>query len=234
MAVKQKGGDLFLERIGTIDPVENVNVAILIDTNVMLEAASLGDLFREAERPLSTPESSWVSSTLQYRIWRARHTTILLWVIAERGITGGILGKEFFDHLERLSPKPESAGVDGTLYVLTVGWVNVVNEMLRKRGLQIGALTEIDHLAKKGAADQELLKIAQREGLPIITNEGNTVTGYSDKKGSGEVNLRGLCHEGGVAVYSPHEYLQELGVNVDHECVRFIQALEEPVMLAYL
>jgi hypothetical protein len=226
-------GELFIDLITSGAHTDRVNVDLLIDTNVMLDATSFADVFKSAELPFFKPGDAWQSRLFQYRRQRARHATILLWVMAERHLVGGILGREYFDMLAKLSPRPK-AGEDATYYVFTVGWANVVKGMLDRRGLQIGALTDVNHRARSGKADAELLAQAKNEALPLITNEGHTVDGYSDTKASGEVSLRGLCHQAGVSVFSPEEYLQHLGVNVGLECDRFIKALEGRIICAYI
>jgi hypothetical protein len=231
--VAKTDGELFIERMSSGAHTDRVDVDLLLDTNVMLDASSLADVFKSAEVPFFKSGDAWQSRQFQYRRQRARHATVLLWVMAERGLVGGLLGREYFDMLAKLSPRPQP-GKDATLYVFTVGWVNVVKEMLDRRGLLIGALHDVQHHARGGKADAELLAQAQKEGLPLITNEGHTVDGYADVKGSGERNLRGLCRDAGVSVFSPQEYLQHLGVDVALECDRFLKALEHPLMLTYL
>jgi hypothetical protein len=147
------------------------------------------------------------------------------------------LGKEVLDILEKVSPLPSFQTpllADGNSYALTTAIVHAINPMLNARGLHLGVLTEVNHQARGNKADAELLRLAKRDRLPIVTNEGYTLGGLSDFKSDGSKSLRGLARDAGVKAYSPREFLDFLRVDIATEAERFIKACERPVIDEYL
>jgi len=251
----QKGGDLFLELIEKSDRALHRKAEVLVDTNVVLEFMSFGDLLREGDKHRDIREvmsfrdtseeelrrsakAAWLSPEHRHRQLRARASITLMWVLAERRCVAAMLGKEVIDILEKISPVPRvlptSLLADGTSYALTTAVVQAIHPMLISRGLHLGALTDVNHRARGNKADAELLRLAQRDSLPIISNEGYTVRGVSDFKTDGSKSLRGLARDRGVKVYTPSEYLSKLGVDPAREAKRFIHACERPMIEEYL
>lgn len=222
--------ELFLKLLATADPASNIQAQLLVDTNVALELYSVGDLLRAGDMAgFGTAKAAWRSEWHRYRQLRARYTVVLAWTLATRAIAAGVLGNELVDMTEKVSPES-----DGTAYSITAGFVHVIMPVLVEHGLRLGALTDVDHNAKGAKADAELLKVAVRDRLPLITNEGLTPRGIVEVRATGKPNLRGLARASGVAVYTPKEYLAHLNVDIATEAKRFVQACEAPVMHAYL
>jgi hypothetical protein len=241
----------------TADPSLFVACDVLVDTNVVLETLSVGDLLREGQRQGArhedwlghawrsdnenyghqSGEAAWRSVGLQYRLRRARASLLLAWALCERRIPAGMLGSEVLIKLLNLSPAASrqrcSLRVDGTGFAITAGIVNVIRPMLISRGLRLNALTAVEHSASGEDADDELLAIAVRDKLPIITHEGLTDRGLSDRKRNKKLNLRGRCHESGVPVYTAEEYLALLAINTAQAGATFLAACEQPILLAY-
>lgn len=256
-APRIRGGDLFLKVIATADPATNRPAELLVDTNVVLELMSFGDLIAEGDKHRDvlelmllgdfghegnsarrSAESAWRSPAYRHRQLRARASILLMWILAERGLVTAMLGKEVFDIMDKVSPIPGGTRYsllsDVTSYALTKAIVNTVYPMLISHGLCLGALTDVNHRARGNKADAELLRLAKSDSLLIISNEGYTLNGLSDFKSDGSKSLRGLGRDIGVKVYSPKEYLGLLRVDMKREAQRFIQACERPLIEEYL
>jgi hypothetical protein len=235
-----KGGDLFLREIAKVDPATNQDARLLIDTNVVVEFMSFGDLLREGDKHRNilelmlfgefsgadsdrrrSAEAAWRSPSHRHRQLRARASIVLMWTLAEKGIVAAMHGKEVLDILDKVSPvprgHPNSLLPDGDSYALTTAIVHAVHETLIRRGLRLGALTEVNHLTTGNRADAELLRLAKRDSLSIISNEGYTSAGVSDYKANGSRSLRGLARDNGVSVYTPREFLDRMGVDLTRE-----------------
>lgn len=248
-------GDFLVELLANTDPTSSEQAQLLVDTNVVLEYMSFGDLFREGDkhqdpgeqvlfgerldevRRRRRAESAWRSPAHRYRQLRARSSILLMWMLSERRIIAAMLGKEVLDILEKVSPLPSAKTpllADANSYAMTTAIVQAINPMLIRRGLYLGALTEVNHRARGNRADAELLRLAKRDDLPIVTNEGYTLAGLSDFKPDGSKSLRGLAHDAGVKVYSPREYLDDMRIDSARESERFIRACENAVLEEYV
>ena len=75
---------------------------------------------------------------------------------------------------------------------------------------------------KGDKADDELLELAARSNLPLITDEGNAAGGLSDTK-NGKLNLRGKAKARGVPVYTPGEWWRRSGYDADAAAIRFTE-----------
>ena len=170
--------------------VDLEHVELLIDTNVIMEIDSIGDLLQLGDK-LGSYEALSASSEYRYRQLRSRHSNLLAWWLNQTQTPASMLGNEVVDLLEgKLAPES-----DPVAYQFTTGIVHVIRPYVWK-WMKLGALLEVNHLAVKEDADSELLRIATEESIPIITNEGLTQSGLSDVKRNGDKNLRGRCHEG--------------------------------------
>lgn len=251
------GGALFLEAMANVDPTTNHQARLLVDTNVVIDFMSFCDLLKEGDKHRDVLElmmfgdfsseedhrqrsaaAAWRSPQHRHRQLRAKAAIILMWVLAERHISSAMLGKEVIDILNRSSPipcaQPNSLLPDGNAYAFTTVVVHAIHPMLISRGLQLGALTEVNHAARGNKADAELLRLAKRDSLPIVSNEGYTVHGVSDLKSNGDKSLRGLARAIGVRVYTPTEYLRRLHIRTEREAPLFLQACERPLIEEYL
>jgi hypothetical protein len=209
-------GEEFLKLIETAK--SDATGSVLVDTNVMMEIYSIGDLLVLGDK-LGTQEAIAASPEFTYRQVRSRYSNLLAWWFAQTGTVGGLLGNEVVDMLKgKLAPE-----TDGNSYAITTGIMHVIKPYVLK-GMRVGPLLEVNHLAAKADADTELLRIAKVDNLPLITWEGFTQRGLTDRKPRGELNLRGRCHEAGVVVHTPQEFLASKNVDVDVEARRFCDA----------
>lgn len=195
--------------------------AFLIDTNVVLEIVVVADLFAEGQRA-GTPTAALQSKDYRYRQLRARHSTLLAWHLAKERIVTGSLGDEMLRVIDRQIPT-----MSDDAHALSAGIVNVIRPLVL-RGWGFGSLTEVAGTAKGTVADTELLRLAARDGVPIVTNEGLSVGGISDYTRD-TLNLRGRARAAGVAVFTPKELLDAKGVNLVEEAHRFVFACRRAV-----
>jgi hypothetical protein len=194
------------------------SVGVLVDTNVMMEIDSFGDLLKLADK-LRSVEAIAACSEFRYRQLRSRYSNLLAWWFRQTGTVGGMLGTEVLGKLKSdLAPEG-----DPRSHNLTTGIVEVILPFVLK-DMRIGPLIEVDHFASSNDADTELLRIAKAENLPLVTNEGLTQSGLTETKKNGERNLRGRCRDAGIDVYSPEEFLAYKGVEVTTEARRFCDA----------
>ncbi|MDB4953221.1 MAG: hypothetical protein JWO36_790 [Myxococcales bacterium] len=216
--------DEYIERLASVDPATNVHAEILFDTNVMMEIYTVADLLKLGDE-LGSAEAALGSPRYRWRQERSKHSTVLAWHVAKCRQVVGILGSEVIALLERIAGKPEP-GKDGTSYVLAASRVRVVREfVLIPNGWREGGLIEIDHRKEGTQADHELLRIAIEDKLPLITWEGYSEGGFS----SSPKSLRNKAKAAGVAAYTPKEYLEAEGVNVDEQCAEFVAACTKGV-----
>lgn len=209
-------GEEFLKVIEQAKP--DATVSVLVDTNVMMEIYSIGDLLVLGDK-LGSQEAMAASTEFTYRLVRSRHSNLLAWWFAQTGTFGGMLGNEVVDMLEgKLAPVTDRAS-----YAITTGIMHVIIPFIFK-GMRIGPMLEVDHRAAKEDADTELLRIATVDKLPLITWEGFTQSGLSGHKSSGKLNLRGRCRDAGVVVHTPQEFLASKGINLEAEARRFCDA----------
>jgi len=209
--------EAFIALIKTVKP-DIKSVSVLVDTNVMMEIDSFGDLLKLADN-LHSVEAIAASAEFRYRQLRSRYSNLLAWWFTQTGTVGGILGSEVVGKLKSdLAPED-----DPLSHNLTTGIVQVILPFVLK-DMKIGPLMEVDHFASSNGADTELLRIAQAEHLPVVTNEGLTQSGLTETKKNGDRNLRGRCRDAGVDVYTPEEFLAYKGVDVTTEARRFCDA----------
>jgi hypothetical protein len=207
--------DQFLKLISEADPLNNERADVLLDTNVMLEIYSVGDLLSIGDK-LRTPEAALRSPEYGYRLLRARHSTLLAWWLAKHRRIVGLLGNEVVDQLTRIAPKPGD-GQDGTSYIFTTAIIHVVMPLVL-RGWRAGPLTEVNHEAKGTKADTEILKQAASDNTPLITHEGLTQAGINDDR----AKLRARAVAAGVKVFTAKEYLDSEHVDLDDESRQFL------------
>ncbi|MGE0400238.1 MAG: hypothetical protein AB7T06_26215 [Kofleriaceae bacterium] len=214
--------DEFLELIKAAK-ADADHVDLLVDTNVMMEIDSIGDLIQLGDR-LGSEEALEASPEARYRQLRSRYSILFAWWLSQTGTVVGTLGNEVVDQLEgKLAPDTDDAA-----YAFTTGIVHVIRPFVLK-GMKTGALLHVNHEATKDDADTELLNVAIKEKLPIVTNEGLTQRGLTENKDKDTRNLRGRCRDAGVAVYTPEEFLSFKGVDVNAEAERFCSAVRKGI-----
>ena len=214
--------DEFLRLAKLADPADVHDTEVLLDTNVALEIYTIGDLLRAGDEH-GCPEAALTSSRYRYRQLRARYSTILGWWLAKKRTVAGVLGNEFADLLDKVAPPtgPKAFTIShGVALVVMPGVLT---------GLRVGHLVEVNHLAVGENADSELFKLALRDGLPLVTNEGLTEDGLVTVKNNGMQNLRGRCKSAGVEVFTPQEFLALHNVNILEESRRFLDRCTKAV-----
>jgi hypothetical protein len=205
----------FIERITAADPVHHEPVDLILDTNVMAEIDTAGDL-ETLTRSLGSIEACLASPTFRWRQLRARHSIILYRWLARNRIRPGILGNEVVDIVTgKLASLDNPAS-----YAITTAIVHIIHPFVF-RGWAVGALTEVNHQLTSTSADDEILRLASRDNLPVITYEEFTERGIvPDPR-----KLRSKCKAKGVPVFTPQEYLAAKGVNVLTESHHFLGSL---------
>jgi len=207
---------------------------ILIDTNVMVEIMTIGDLLRGASEAGSA--EAWLGSQwYRYRQLRARYSNLLAWWLTVTDTPTTTHGHESIILTRRLAPDERRDSDDERTrwqeqsYGFTTGIVHVVRDYVITA--KIGAVIDMDHTAEDG--DTEILRVCKRDNLTLITNEGLSHRGpITLNKPSGERNLRGRCLDEGVPVYTPEEFLLEKRVDLHSAAHDFIIRCEAGVMRA--
>lgn len=202
-----------------VDDVDLVldGVDLVLDTNVLMDLHA-ADLLRAFDNESSARDAR-VSRDVRCRQLKARYSSLLVWICSQRRLTTLSLEDEFTRKLEEIIP-PGS----GTMSeALTKVFVYVVsNGMLR--GWKGRAVKDDSYSPTGDSADDWYLKLARSAGVPVITHEGVTSSGYRRTNNRGKLNLRGKCETAGVPVFSSYEYLKHLGVDCGHEAVLFVNA----------
>jgi hypothetical protein len=190
----------------------------VIDTNVLLELYSVHDLttLYTAEHGRHGDGAEHLASVV-YRRRRAAYALALAIALHEKAQTTFQLGGESLRILEKRVPPDsdslELAYVQLFLYYIKdyclTDWNSVTD-------------ANIDAGAIGDACDDILLNVARVNTLPLITNEGNNVEGVDDSHG-----LRKRAIDSGVRVYTPREYLAELGVAFPAASMRFAERFHQ-------
>lgn len=180
------------------------DLQLVLDTNVALEIGSAelwthGDAHANAEAIRKSPD-------FRSRQLRARYSLGLAWVCASESLATLSLKDELLTLLKRNAPP----GSGRPAAALTTVISHLVLEGLL--GGWRGVLWKDDEFEPSGTdADNFLVRVAQHYRVPLITNEGLTLAGVDNHPRK----LRGRCIAAHVAVYSPKEYLDKKGVDVD-------------------
>ncbi len=185
-------------------------VALVLDTNVLTEVFTQKDLEDAAERA-GSPEQGLQDPEVDYRINRIRYTTILVWVCSLRKWATASLLHEFMRILDRRAP-PDAKTLDVAFTKMIIHFVR--DQVLA--GWTMANFTEVPEDVASDEADDMLLALAIREVVPLITHEGHTIEGIRDTN-KGKPNLRGKAKTAGVEVYTPHEYVEKLGIVAELE-----------------
>jgi hypothetical protein len=191
---------------------------VILDTNVVMEIVSI-DLVGKSEG-CETPEELRRSAQFRCRQLRARYSNLLAWHLAGCGRpTLSIQDEGVRTLTTNVAPR------DG-------GLVETFTEIIVHHVLDgvFGASQRLwlrdDECSPKGNdADRWLVYLASLANAPLITNEGVTPDGISDRKKNGSKTIRAWAAESDVSVYAPSQYLEELGVHVHREALAFVDAV---------
>lgn len=213
----------FIDRMKNADPAKMVESTVFVDTNVVAEFDTLADLFNLSDKHL-TIEDSLRSPEFRYRQYRLKHSVLLMWWFAKNKIVAGVLGNECIDLVTgRLAvPKLPSQ------YTVAKAIYHVVRPFVWQ-GWHVAAVSTVNHALTGTDADDELLRVASEDNVPVITWEGFTPTGFvaNPKK------LRDKCKARGVPVFTPAEYLAAERVDLEDQTRRFLFALNKGVREAH-
>jgi hypothetical protein len=217
-----------------------INADILVDTNVMLEIDSINDLLVAMDNSGSV-EAFMASPSYRYRQLRARYSILVAWWLSKTGTPACIHGNEVVDMMTGHAARDMTGDLDGLLggvigrqnhsYAYTTAVVHVVRPYVLT-GLRVGAIIDFNHEAAHTAADDEIVRVAARDTLIVITNEGNGQNGVSDTNARGRLNLRGKCRAAQVPVFTPQEFLVSRRENIDRARYEFLKAAEHGILLA--
>lgn len=212
----------FIELMGAADKRRGVMADFVVDTNVVLEMYSFGDLIRLGQK-FSGIEALRRSPSFHYRRHRAKHSILLARWFAKHRIRAASFGNEVIDLLtERLAPAE-----DPFAYMLTTAILRVINPFAL-RGWCIDPLANVNHHATGAHADDEILRAALKYELAVITWEGFSERGIvPDAK-----KLRDRCLAVGVPAFTPEEFLAVLGCDVEREARHFLFSCEKAIRTA--
>src|SRR5260370_278067 len=156
----------FIDLMAASKPMDQVNCELLLDTCVVGEIDTGGDLLTLAEA-LGTPEAALASPKYRYRQLRARHSIVLACWLAKNRVPTATVGGEVIDIVMGKLARTD----DDASYALTTAIVHVMWEG-PLRGWRRGALNDVRHTAEHGEVDDEILRVAERDKLIVVTWEG--------------------------------------------------------------
>ncbi|MFN3185490.1 MAG: hypothetical protein ACE37F_26065 [Nannocystaceae bacterium] len=168
----------------------------------------------------STPEALRRSPDFRARQLRAKYSNLLAWHLAsESRPMLGIQGEVVRTLTTKVAPRDGSAIEAFTTIIAH----QVLDSMY---GDHISWLRDDEFSPSGTNADRWLVLLASHLGAPLITNEGVTSDGISDRNKKGK-NVRARAAEAGVPVYSPSQHLDDLGVDVDQLSLEFVEAVTD-------
>ncbi len=217
----------FIELAMATDPSEHVKAELILDTNVGCELYSIRDVLEEVQQRGLV--AALDAAGFRYRAHRLRHTLVLAWWLNRHAVSSSLLGTEHITIVVgRLAPEPDRPRYDELSFRMTKSFVHVIRDLVLGKW-PLGTLVEVDHHKLQHAADDEILRVATKDHTPVITWEGYQSDGtLSANPGK----LRNRCIAAGVPVYTPQEYLQQHGVDVDAEAIAFIKACDNASWVA--
>jgi hypothetical protein len=212
----------FIDAMATAERRYGRMVDFIVDTNVVAEMYSFGDLIRVAHQSGSV-EVLRRSRSFDYRRQRARHSIVLAHWFAKNRIRAASLGNEVIDLLtERLAPQANAFSYDLTTAILRI----IIPFALD--GWCVDPLVNVNHRSKGRRADDEILRVATTYNIRVITWEGFTELGVVRDA----TKLRDRCIAASVPVFTPEELLSDLGVDVEREARHFLFWCEKAVRKA--
>lgn len=177
----------------------------VIDTNVLLELYSIHDVSQLYDRlHAAHGDAAEFLPEVSYRRTRAAEALQLAVALHETSATTFVLVNEGIRLLTARVP-PAVRTVE---LIYTQLFVQYVKDYALSNW-RIATDEELDLTARREECDDLLLGIAHTNGIPLITNEGNSPSGIDDGRG-----LRGRGRAQGVAVFTPGEYVRQLQLNM--------------------
>lgn len=191
------------------DEIDVAPVSLVVDTNVFLELHSCHDLTKIVNRRhagRTDPTTDVIDHPdVRYRIVRAREAVLFAIHLDRIGATSWSLRTEPVAKLAEYVPPGGNASME--LHFTQAFIYFVKDHVLGNWNLVFDK--NDDHLAGD-AADLAILAYAERNAIPIVTNEGVTADGIIETK---RTNMRRRGQGRGVRVFSTREYRAQLDVS---------------------
>jgi hypothetical protein len=214
----------FKERMRNADPATFVTAQVYVDTNVVVEFDTLADILTVGDNH-PTIADGLASPEFGYRQYRLKHSTLLMWWFAKNTIVASSLGNEIIDKVTGADGRPGLAVPPKyAQHALAKAIYHIVRPFVWQ-GWHMAASVTANHDLTGEDADDELLRLASEDNVPIITWEGFTQKGLNPNP----KKLRDKCIARGVPVYTPAEYLKQQCVDIADQTQRFLFALNKGV-----
>ena len=196
---------------------------LIVDTNVVQEFIALHDLLHAADR--KTTEEILLSREVAYRKARTRDSVMFAWFCHLQRATTYIAAGETVSTLFRKAPPKNGDDWNASFVRAIIHFVK--QRVLPGMPWPDKFPDEPDDL-RGGEADNWLLSKAIIQGLPLITNEGNSIDGLSGSP-KAKKKLRHRAHASDVAVYTPGEFLHLNHFDFPQEGREFLRAFDDAV-----
>lgn len=186
---------------------------LVLDSNVLLLIWSIHDLTKEAEKAEKAEKagagSGALPAGLENRRQRAQDALMCAMACERDGLATGSLKSEPLRIIQERVP-PGDHSLDA--YYVQVFWHFVKDYILPN--WHCGLFNAVNDRQLSGdACDDEYLRVAQENGLPLVTDEGNSPDGIRETTNRGKRNLRGKAKDAGVQVFTPGEFWQARGLD---------------------
>jgi hypothetical protein len=169
----------------------------VLDTNVFIDIHSCHDLKGTFDRLHSSLGDAAIDEpVVEYRLRRARESLLLAMYLNKISATTYSLHNEAVELLMlKAPPSPGGHAMESDFTTVFVHFVKdyVLPDWSPTMPTEPGS-------EASNEADRALVAYAKDNGLPLITNEGNTPDGIIDEK------MRKLARDAGVAVFAPFEF----------------------------
>lgn len=169
----------------------------VLDTNVFIDIHSCHDLKGTFDRLHSSLGDAAIDEpVVAYRLRRARESLLLAMYFNKNSTTTYSLHNEAVELLMlRAPPSPGGHAMESDFTTAFVHFVKdyVLPDWSPTMPTEPGS-------EASNEADRALVAYAKDNGLPLITNEGNTPDGIIDEK------MRKLARDAGVAVFAPCQF----------------------------
>ncbi len=214
-------------RPGTLDQAAASRIAaygdglVIFDTNVFMEVFSVGDLHNFTPSDPTSMEQLRRDPDFRCLQLRARYSTLLAWHLARsnRPIVG-IQDEGVRTLTANVAPR------DGGAVEALTGII--IHQLLDELyGDRLICLRDDEYSPESNEADWWLLRLADQLDAPLISNEGVTAEGISDRKKNKRKNIRYWATPIGATVHAPVEYLTVLGVDVDSLASAFVEVVSD-------
>jgi hypothetical protein len=213
----------FIEAMAAADKTRGAWVNFVLDTNVVMEMYSFGDLTRLRHK-YADLEALRRSAEFRDRRHRIKHSIVLARWFAKYQIRAASFGNEVIDLLTgKLAPAS-----DPFAFMLTSAILRVIHPF-GLRGWSVDPLAFVNHRLTAEDADDEILRAARKYDLAVITWEG---FGNGKLKKPDPKCLRDKCHAANVPVFTPEELLAAIGIDVEREAKHFLFSCEKALRTA--